>query len=44
MNLTVDYNELKFLALIIILAADICFYRMDLSRAFYFYNQTVAIQ
>lgn len=41
MNLTVDYNELVFLSLLVCLAADICFFLKDYDRSFYFYNQTV---
>lgn len=41
MNLAVDYNELLFLALIICLAADICYFVKDYDRSFYFYNQSV---
>lgn len=39
MNLSVDYNELLFLALVVSLAADICYFLKDYPRAFYFYNQ-----
>lgn len=42
MNLAVDYNELLFLSLLILLAADICYYLHDFDRAFYYYNQTVS--
>ena len=38
MNMAVDYNELLFLTLLILLAADVCFYMKDVSKAFYFYN------
>ena len=41
MNLAVDYNELLFLSLVVLLVADICFYWKDFNRAFYFYNQAV---
>lgn len=43
MNLAVDYNELLFLALLICLAADICYFVKEYDRSFYFYNQSVAI-
>lgn len=41
MNLAVDYNELTFLALLVCLAGDVCYFINDHMRAFYFYNQTV---
>jgi hypothetical protein len=43
MNLAVDYNQLLFLALLVCLAADICYFMKDYPRAFYFYNQAVPL-
>ena len=43
MNLAVDYNELQFLSLLILLTGDVCFYFKDMKRAFFFYNQSVNI-
>lgn len=39
MNLSVDCNQLHFLILLILLAADICYQVKDENRAFYFYNE-----
>ena len=39
MNLAVDCNQLRFLILLILLAADICYQVKDENRAFYFYNE-----
>lgn len=39
MNLSVDCNQLRFLILLILLAADICYQVKDENRAFYFYNE-----
>jgi hypothetical protein len=39
MNLAVDCNQLNFLILLILLAADICYQVKDSNRAFYFYNE-----
>ncbi len=41
MNEAVDYNELRFLCLLMILTADICYFAKDFNRAFYFYNEAV---
>lgn len=43
MNEAVDFNELRLLCLLVMLAADICFQYRDFKRAFYFYNQAVAL-
>jgi hypothetical protein len=40
MNLAVDCNELRFLNLLILLTAEICFQAKDYNRAFYFYNES----
>jgi hypothetical protein len=40
MNLSVDCNQLRFLNLLILLAADICYQAKDYNRAFYFYNES----
>lgn len=39
MNEAVDYNQMRFLALLILLAADICYQVKDCKRAVYFYNE-----
>lgn len=41
MNEAVDLNETRFLCLVIVLAADICFQFKDFKRSFYFYHQAV---
>ena len=41
MNLAVDFNELQFLALLVILTADVCLFYRDMPRSFFFYNQAV---
>lgn len=41
MNEAVDLNEMRFLSLLILLAADICFQFREFNRSFYFYNQAV---
>lgn len=38
MNEAVDCNQLRFLCLLIHLAADISYQHKDFKRAFYFYN------
>ena len=43
MNEAVDLNEMRFLCLVIVLAADICFQFKDFKRSFYFYHQAVSI-
>lgn len=43
MNMAVDLNELKFLILVIMLAANICREWKDFKRAFYFYHQAVLL-
>jgi len=43
MNEAVDFNELKFLSLLVLLSADISFSFKDMSRSFFFYNQAVSI-
>lgn len=39
MNMAVDYNEMRLLVILIILAADVSFHSLDYRRAFYFYRQ-----
>lgn len=39
MNISVDCNQLRFLILLVLLAADICYQIKDEKRAFYFYNE-----
>ena len=41
MNIAVDYNEMQFLLLLILLTGDICFFLKDMSRSFFFFNQAV---
>jgi hypothetical protein len=41
MNEAVDFNQFRFLCLLIMLAADICLQFRDFNRAFYFYNEAV---
>lgn len=41
MNEAVDFNELRFLNLLVMLSADISFSFKDMSRSFFFYNQAV---
>lgn len=41
MNLAVDFNEMRLLIILILLAADTSFYSLDYNRAFYFYRQAV---
>jgi hypothetical protein len=41
MNEAVDFNELRLLCLLVVLAADVCYMHKDYNRAFYFYNQAV---
>jgi hypothetical protein len=43
MNEAVDFNQLKFLCLVVVLAADVCHEHKDYNRAFYFYNQAVPL-
>ena len=38
MNEAVDFNLLRFLCILIMLAADMCFNFKDYRRAFYFYH------
>ena len=42
MNEAVDLNETRFLCLVIVLAADICYQYKDFNRSFYFYHQAVS--
>jgi len=41
MNEAVDLNQLRFLCLLIILSADVCFQFKDFNRSLYFYNEAV---
>lgn len=41
MNMAVDYNKLRFLILLVVLAGEISFEMRDMHRGFYFYNQAV---
>ena len=41
MNEAVDFNLLRFLCLLIALAADVCCHHKQYQKAFYFYNETV---
>lgn len=44
MNEAVDLNETRFLCLVIVLAADICYQYKDFKRSFYFYHQSVNLR
>jgi hypothetical protein len=39
MNEAVDLNQMRFLCLLVLLAADVSLQFRELNRAFYFYNQ-----
>ena len=39
MNETVDFNELKFLCLLVMLTAEICYQFKDFNRSIYFFNE-----
>ena len=41
MALCVDYNELRFLVLLVLMVAEICTESNDYNRGFYFFNQAV---
>lgn len=41
MNIVVDFNELRLLVVVVVLAADICYQAKDFNRAVYFYDQAV---
>ena len=43
MNMAVDFNEQRFLILIIQMAAEICKEIKDYNRSFYFYRQCVQL-
>ena len=43
MNEAVDFNLLRFLCLLIMLAADMCFSFKDYKRAFYFFHEAVRL-
>ena len=41
MALTVDYNDLKLLVLVVLMAAEVCAEAKDFKRGFYFFIQAV---
>lgn len=41
MSMAVDYNELKFFILTILMAGEVCFEAKDFNRGFFFFVQAV---